>query len=52
LHWFPLLVHQATFFSHQMQWSYMKSAHCTSSRCQCTRPHFSHTKCSGHMKSR
>lgn len=30
----------------------MWRVHCTGSRCQCTRPHFSHTKCSGaHMKS-
>jgi hypothetical protein len=25
--------------------------HCTGSHCQCTRPHFSRTKCGAHMKS-
>ncbi len=33
-----------------MKLSVVKCVHCTSSHCQCTRPHFSHTKCGAHMK--
>lgn len=34
-----------------MKSSVIQRVHCTGSHCQCTRPHFSHTKCGGHMKS-